>query len=252
MSFKSYSPATWGVGAKITAFTFALVGLLLGGLIWMISQSTASLLAARSQESLQNELNGVRDMVAVFHRTLSTEAATYAGLLASDYPGPFTVDALARTDIGGKAVHVVDGKEPGDRHAQQQPGRFDRYVPACLHGLSFTLNSLTERRHVTWRRRAKGDRGCAMDLDQLIAHYFGTTDPDAADPAALDTARERMGIDFGVERDPSRRFALWTLMDAFGFAPPPAEAFEKHPDLRAAAERYLDAAYRVERDRAPD
>ena len=107
MSFKSYSPATWGVGAKITAFTFALVGLLLGGLIWMISQSTASLLAARSQESLQNELNGVRDMVAVFHRTLSTEAATYAGLLASDYPGPFTVDALARTDIGGKAVATI-------------------------------------------------------------------------------------------------------------------------------------------------
>ena len=70
-----------------------------------------------------------------------------------------------------------------------------------------------------------------MDLDQLIAHYFGTTDPDAADPAAFDTARERMAIDFGVERDPSRRFALWTLMDAFDFAPPPAEAFEKHPEL---------------------
>ncbi|WP_288409508.1 hypothetical protein [uncultured Sphingomonas sp.] len=91
-----------------------------------------------------------------------------------------------------------------------------------------------------------------MDLDQLIAHYFGTADPDAADPAAFDAARERMAIDFGVERDPSRRFALWTLMDAFGFAPPPAEAFEKHLELRAAAERYLDAAYRVERDGTPD
>ena len=83
-----------------------------------------------------------------------------------------------------------------------------------------------------------------MDLDQLLSHYFGSTDPETADAATLDAARERIG----VERDPSRRFALWTLMDAMGFAPPPAEAFEKEPALRAAAERYLDAAYRIERD----
>jgi hypothetical protein len=87
-----------------------------------------------------------------------------------------------------------------------------------------------------------------MDLDQLLAHYFGSTDPETADPTTIDAARERMGVDFGVERDPSRRFALWTLMDAMGFAPPPAEAFEKEPALRAAADRYLDAAYRIERD----
>ncbi|WP_294322498.1 hypothetical protein [uncultured Sphingomonas sp.] len=91
-----------------------------------------------------------------------------------------------------------------------------------------------------------------MDLDQLLRHYFGTADPDTLSAAAQDAARERMSIDFGVERDPSRRFALWTLMDAFGFAPPPAEAFEKEPALRAAADRYLDAAYRVERDGTPD
>lgn len=91
-----------------------------------------------------------------------------------------------------------------------------------------------------------------MDLDQLLHHYFGTADPDELSADAMDTARQRMAVDFGVERDPSRRFALWTLMDAFGFAPPPAEAFEKTPELRAAAERYLDAAYRVERDGTPD
>ena len=91
-----------------------------------------------------------------------------------------------------------------------------------------------------------------MDLDQLLHHYFGTADPDTLSAAEQDAARERMAIDFGVERDPSRRFALWTLMDAFGSAPPPADAFEKEPALRAAAERYLDAAYRVERDGTPD
>lgn len=87
-----------------------------------------------------------------------------------------------------------------------------------------------------------------MDLDQLLAHYFDTDDPDAASDATQARAREAIAIDFGVERDPARRFALWTLMDALDFAPVPAEAFAKEPALRAAAERYLDAAYRVERD----
>ncbi len=87
-----------------------------------------------------------------------------------------------------------------------------------------------------------------MDLDQLLTHYLGTADLDAIPQDRMDTARERMAIDFGVERDPSRKFALWTVMDALGFAPVPAEAFEKQPALRAAAERYLDAAYRIERD----
>jgi hypothetical protein len=87
-----------------------------------------------------------------------------------------------------------------------------------------------------------------MDLDQLLRHYFGTDDPDAVDPAQAALGKEKLAVDFGIERDPARRFALWTLMDAFGFAPPPAEAFEKDPALRRAAEDYLAAAWRIERD----
>jgi hypothetical protein len=88
----------------------------------------------------------------------------------------------------------------------------------------------------------------AMDLDALLSHYFSTDDPAAIDADALAAGKERLAIDFGVERDPSRRFALWALMEGFGFAPLPAEAFEKEPALRAAAENYLTAAWRIERD----
>ena len=87
-----------------------------------------------------------------------------------------------------------------------------------------------------------------MDLDTLLEHYFGADDLDAIDPVRLAMGREKLAVDFGVERDPSRRFALWTLMEAFGFAPPPAEAFDKDAALRRAAEDYLTAAWRVERD----
>lgn len=89
-----------------------------------------------------------------------------------------------------------------------------------------------------------------MDLDTLLQHYFGADDPDAIDPVAFAMGREKLAVDFGIERDPHRRFALWTLMEALGVAPPPAQAFEKDAALRRAAEDYLTAAWRLERDAA--
>ncbi len=55
-----------------------------------------------------------------------------------------------------------------------------------------------------------------------------------------------------MEREPSRKFALWTLLETLGEAPLPAEAFAKEPKLKAAAEDYLRAAYRMERFEEPD
>ena len=86
-----------------------------------------------------------------------------------------------------------------------------------------------------------------MDLDTLLLHYFGAADPADASEAQLAAGLEKLAIDFGVEREPGRRFALWTLMEAFGIAPLPAEAFED-PTLRRAAEDYMSAAWRLQRD----
>ncbi|WP_374284761.1 hypothetical protein [Novosphingobium sp.] len=86
-----------------------------------------------------------------------------------------------------------------------------------------------------------------MDLDTLIQHFFGTEDPAELTEAEYERALERLKIAFGVEREPGRKFALWTLMDALGIAPLPADAFAKEPMLKAAAEDYLKAAFRMER-----
>ncbi|MEN9682400.1 MAG: hypothetical protein RLZZ427_151 [Pseudomonadota bacterium] len=90
-----------------------------------------------------------------------------------------------------------------------------------------------------------------MDLDALILHVFGTEDPAELTEADYELGLERLKIGFGVEREPGRKFALWTLMDALGIAPLPADAFAKEPLLRAAAEDYLKAAFRLERDADP-
>jgi hypothetical protein len=86
-----------------------------------------------------------------------------------------------------------------------------------------------------------------MDLDALLHHYFGTNDPDSIPLDAMAEGRHRLEIDFGTEREPSRKFALWTLMEAFGFAPEPEKAF-KDPAMQAAARRYLDAAWDAQRE----
>ena len=86
-----------------------------------------------------------------------------------------------------------------------------------------------------------------MDLESLLLHYFGTADLEALEASALARGRDRLALDFGVERDPGRRFALWTLLGASGDAPSPDEAFED-PTLRQAAQAYLDAAWDLQRD----
>ena len=86
----------------------------------------------------------------------------------------------------------------------------------------------------------------SMDLDALILHYFGSDGPDALDSAELASALHRLSVDFGVERSPERRFALWVLLDSLGEAPAPADAFDD-PAHREAANRYLDAVWKAER-----
>ncbi len=86
-----------------------------------------------------------------------------------------------------------------------------------------------------------------MDLDALLQHYFETLDPDTIAPEKFEAGLEKLTIDFGVEQEPGRRFALWALMEVFGIAPSPADAFED-PALRRVAEDYLTAAARLLRE----
>lgn len=86
-----------------------------------------------------------------------------------------------------------------------------------------------------------------MELDGLIRHFFGSDDLAGLTESEFARGLERLSIGFGVEREPGRRFALWTLLETLGEAPLPAEAFAKEPALKVAAEDYLKAAYRIER-----
>jgi hypothetical protein len=78
-----------------------------------------------------------------------------------------------------------------------------------------------------------------MDLDDQLLRYFGTANIAAIEPGALAAGIERMGVDLGLERDRSRRFALWAMMHMLGAAPDLDVAFKDEAD-RDAARNFMD------------
>lgn len=73
-----------------------------------------------------------------------------------------------------------------------------------------------------------------MDLDLLLHHYFGTSDVAEASPAVQAAGVDRLRVDFGLETDRSRRFALWSLLYMLGQAPDLDVAFKEDADREAA------------------
>jgi hypothetical protein len=73
-----------------------------------------------------------------------------------------------------------------------------------------------------------------MDLDDLLHHYFDTSDLAEASPAVQAAGVDRLRVDFGLETDRSRRFALWSLLYMLGQAPDLDVAFKEEADQEAA------------------
>lgn len=78
-----------------------------------------------------------------------------------------------------------------------------------------------------------------MDFDDQLRRYFGSADLASIPPAAIEAGVERMRVDFGLEQDRSRRFALWAVMHMFGGAPDLDVAFKDAAD-REAARNFMD------------
>lgn len=85
-----------------------------------------------------------------------------------------------------------------------------------------------------------------MDLDHLLTRFFGTADLSTLPPEQMHSGIEQLRLQFGLEKDRGRRFALWSLMYMLGVAPDLDVAFKTEDD-RNAARDFMDMA-----DRAAD
>lgn len=73
-----------------------------------------------------------------------------------------------------------------------------------------------------------------MDFDDQLRRYFATTDLSAVTPDGLQTGLEKMRVDFGLEQDRARRFALWSLLYMLDASPDLDIAFKDEADRNAA------------------
>ena len=86
-----------------------------------------------------------------------------------------------------------------------------------------------------------------MDFDDLLRRYFGTSDLGEVTPGGQAAGIDRMLVDFGLERDRGKRFALWSLLYLLGAAPDLDVAFKDHED-REAARNFMDLMARAEEE----
>jgi hypothetical protein len=87
-----------------------------------------------------------------------------------------------------------------------------------------------------------------MDFDQLLAHYFGTADIGTLSSEQLRAGIDRLHIQFGLERDSGRRFALWCLLYMLGAAPELDVAFKDEADRDAARDFMNTVDREIEED----
>ena len=95
-------------------------------------------------------------------------------------------------------------------------------------------------------RRERANR-TPMDFDDQLRRYFGTADLAAIHPEAHAAGTERMRVDFGLETNPGRRFALWALMHMLGVAPDLDVAFKDEGE-RNTARDFMDMVDRAGKD----
>jgi hypothetical protein len=84
-----------------------------------------------------------------------------------------------------------------------------------------------------------------MNFNDQLQRYFGTTELASVRPENLMGGIERMQVDFGLEKDRGRRFALWSVMYMLGSAPALDVAFKDAND-RDAARDFMDLIDRAE------
>ncbi len=84
-----------------------------------------------------------------------------------------------------------------------------------------------------------------MDLDDQFRRFFGTCDIDSLTPAALAGGIDHMRVELGLETDPGRRFALWSILHMLNAAPDLDIAFKSAAE-RDAARNFMDMLDRVE------
>ncbi|KQV80692.1 chemotaxis protein [Massilia sp. Root351] len=165
----TFDPRQWGVGAKITVFTFGLVSAIIGILILMISNATTNLLEDNSTHAVGQELKGVTDMVDIFNSTLKAQTAGYAGMLAASFDDKFTLDQATSTPVDGKPAPTLKNGERVVNMDFSVPDKFQRNSGSVA--TIFAAAGEDFMRVSTSLKKENGERAIGTVLDRAHPGY---------------------------------------------------------------------------------
>jgi len=169
MSNSKFHPASWSVGSRISAFTFALVGLIIGALVLTISTTTSNLLEERASRSVSSELDGLVATVSLFHKTVSSEAVSFGRVFAAGFDGPFELDTAETVDIGGKAVPTLKHGGKALNLDFAAPDRFSGETGG--NATIFAASGEDFVRVSTSVKKENGERAVGTQLDRAAPAY---------------------------------------------------------------------------------
>jgi len=164
------NPRNWGVGSKITVFTFGLISVILALLLTLINLSTSAMLKERAKANVANTLDGISNTVEMFNTAMSNDASSFARLFAADFgDGSFSLDAANTVEIAGKPTPSLKHNGKTLNLDFSIPDKFtaDTGVVATI----FAANGDEFVRVTTSLKKENGERAIGTQLDHAHPSY---------------------------------------------------------------------------------
>ncbi|WP_036166641.1 Cache 3/Cache 2 fusion domain-containing protein [Massilia sp. 9096] len=174
MRSKLLSFADWTVGSKITAFTFALVGAILAGLLVTLSWTTSSMLHDRAVDKMQGELRSLVSAVELFNKALGSQTVSYGRIFATGFDGAFTLDTAHTVKIGERNVPTLESGGKPVNLDFSHPDQFTRQTGG--NATVFVLDGEDFVRISTSVKKENGERAVGTVLDHASPAYAALRD----------------------------------------------------------------------------
>jgi len=163
------NPSHWNVGTKTTIFTLVLTGLILSGLIVIITAMTSNLLEEQAIKNVNNELVGVRNTIDIFNTAVTTDVSSYSRLLRSNFDGKFSIDTSNRSPVGEFSVPQLKN---GDVVLNMNFALVDKFsAQTGTVATIFVADNDDYVRISTTVKKENGDRAIGTKMDRSHGAY---------------------------------------------------------------------------------
>ena len=157
------------VGAKLTTFTFALVGIIFVSLMLFVGHTMSALVEKRAINEITAIESGVLNMLGVFEQTVGSDASRFSQLLVASFPGAFSIDPTRTVSMNGKDVPMLKN---GASDVNLDFSVVDAFTAnTSVTATVFVRNGADFSRVSTSVKKENGERAVGTMLDRLHPAY---------------------------------------------------------------------------------